>query len=59
MLLRYIGWPEAGDLIVHAIEEAVVNKQVTFDLYRLMQNATLLKTSQFSDALIRLMEVQP
>ncbi len=56
MLLRYIGWPEAGDLIVHAIEEAVVNKQVTFDLYRLMRDATLLKTSEFADALIRIME---
>ena len=56
MLLRYIGWPEAADLIVRSIEEAVVNKQVTFDLHRLMENATLLKTSEFADALIRLME---
>ncbi len=58
MLLRYIGWPEAGDLIVHAIEEAVVNKQVTFDRYRLMRDATLLKTSEFADALIRIMEAE-
>ncbi len=52
MMLDYLGWFEAGDLIVRAIEMAVVNKQVTFDLYRLMERATLLKTSQFADALI-------
>lgn len=58
MLFQYLGWPEAGSLIVHAIEEAVVRKQVTFDLYRLMEDATLLKTSQFADALITYMEVK-
>jgi isocitrate dehydrogenase len=56
MMLRYLGWPEASDLIVHAIEQAIVSKQVTFDLYRLMPDATLLKTSEFADALIRFME---
>ncbi len=56
MMLRYIGWPEAADLIVHAIEQAVVSKHVTFDLFRLMQDATLLKTSEFADALIIFME---
>lgn len=52
MMFEYIGWYEAASLIVRAIEMAVVNKQVTFDLYRLMEHATLLKTSQFADALI-------
>lgn len=56
MMLRYMGWNEPADLIVHSIEKAVVNKQVTFDLHRLMSNATLLKTSEFAEALIRLME---
>lgn len=56
MMLRYFGWHEAADLIVHGIEQAVVNKQVTFDLHRLMENATLLKTSQFADTLVRYME---
>jgi isocitrate dehydrogenase len=56
MMLRYLGWHEAADLIVHSIEKAVVNKQVTFDLHRLMENATLLKTSQFADTLVRYME---
>lgn len=58
MLLRYIGWPEAAERIVHAIEQAVVRKHVTFDLYRLMQDATLLKTSEFADALIHFMEAE-
>jgi isocitrate dehydrogenase len=52
MMLQYLGWYEAAALITEAIERAVVNKQVTFDLYRLMDRATLLKTSQFADALI-------
>ena len=54
MMLRYLGWNEAADLIIRSIEQAVVNKQVTFDLHRLMENATLLKTSEFADALIQL-----
>lgn len=53
MMLDYLGWYEAGSLITNAIEMAVVNKQVTFDLYRLMERATLMKTSQFADALIQ------
>jgi isocitrate dehydrogenase len=58
LMLRYLGWNEAAELIVRGIEEAVVNKQVTFDLYRLMQNATLLKTSEFATALIHFMEAK-
>jgi len=56
MMLRYMGWNEAADRIVHAIEQAIVRKQVTFDLYRLMQDATLLKTSEFGETLVYLME---
>jgi isocitrate dehydrogenase len=51
-----MGWYEAGNLIIQAIELAVVNKHVTFDLYRLMERAKLLKTSQFADALVTQME---
>jgi len=58
MLLNYLGWPEAADLIVHGIEQAVVDKKVTFDLHRLMANATLLKTSEFADELIQFMEAE-
>jgi isocitrate dehydrogenase len=53
MMLEYLSWYEAADKIVDALEMAIVNKMVTFDLYRLMDHANLLKTSQFADTLIR------
>jgi len=55
MMFEYLGWYEAAQCITRAIELAVVNKQVTFDLYRLMDRANLLKTSEFADALIATM----
>jgi isocitrate dehydrogenase len=55
MLLRYIGWYEAADLIVRGIEQTIRSRQVTFDLQRLMPGARLLKTSQFGDAVINCM----
>lgn len=56
MLLRYIGWIEAADLVVGGIEMAIRSKSVTFDLHRLMQGARLLKTSEFGDAVITCMK---
>jgi len=52
MLLRYIGWNEAGDLIEKALEETILQKRVTYDLERQMKNATLLKTSEFAKAVV-------
>ena len=52
MMLEYMGWKEAGDLIVKGIEGAISNKTVTYDFERLMDNATLLKCSEFGDAII-------
>ena len=52
MMLEYLGWQEAADLIVKGIEGAISNKKVTYDFHRLMDNATLLKCSEFGDALI-------
>ena len=52
MMLGYMGWKEAADLIEQAMEKTIGQKQVTYDLARLMQGATELKTSQFADALI-------
>ena len=52
MMLEYLGWQEAADLIVKGIEGAISNKQVTYDFHRLMDNAKLLKCSEFGDALI-------
>ncbi len=52
MMLRYLGWSEAADQIIHAMEKVIAAKKFTNDLYRHAEGATLLKTSQFGDALI-------
>ncbi len=52
MMLRYLGWTEAADRIIVAIERTIAQKQVTYDFHRLMTGATLLKTSEFGSALI-------
>jgi isocitrate dehydrogenase len=52
MMLRYLGWPEAADLIERGLERTIQQKKVTYDLARQMQGATELKTSQFADAVI-------
>ncbi len=53
MMLEYLGWPEAADLIVRALERTILQKSVTYDLARLMSGATEVKCSQFADAIIR------
>ncbi len=52
MMLRRIGWHEAADLLLKGIEGAIADKQVTYDFHRLMDGATLLKCSEFGDAII-------
>ncbi|MFT4660815.1 MAG: isocitrate dehydrogenase [Patiriisocius sp.] len=52
MMLEYLGWQEAADLIVKGIEGAISKRTVTYDFERLMDNATLLKCSEFGDAII-------
>jgi isocitrate dehydrogenase len=52
MMLRYMGWGEAADLIVKGMEGAIAAKTVTYDFHRLMDDATLLKCSEFGDAVI-------
>ena len=52
MMLRHIGWNEAADLIIEAMGKAIAQKRVTYDFERQMEGATLLKTSEFGDALI-------
>jgi len=52
MMLEYMGWKEAGDLIVKGIEGAIDHKTVTYDFERLMDNATLLKCSEFGGAIV-------
>jgi isocitrate dehydrogenase len=53
MMLRYLGWGEAADLIEHGLERTIQQKKVTYDLARQMSGATELKTSQFADAVIQ------
>ncbi len=52
MMLEYMGWQEAADLIVNGIEGAISKKTVTYDFERLMDGAKLLKCSEFGDAII-------
>lgn len=53
MMLEYFGWNEAADLITKALERAIKSKRVTIDFHKLMKDATLLKTSEFGDELIK------
>ena len=52
MMLRYLGWTEAADLIIKGMNGAIGQKRVTYDFERLMENSTLLKCSEFGDAMI-------
>ena len=52
MMLRYMGWGEAADLIVKGMEGAVAAKTVTYDFARLMEGAREVKCSEFGDAVI-------
>jgi isocitrate dehydrogenase len=52
MMLRRLGWNEAADRIVSSMKKTIGQKRVTYDFHRLMDGATLLKCSEFGDALI-------
>ena len=52
MMLRYMGWTEAADLVIQGVSGAIKSKTVTYDFHRLMDGATLLKCSEFGDAVI-------
>ncbi|MCE2407353.1 MAG: NADP-dependent isocitrate dehydrogenase [Pseudomonadales bacterium] len=52
MMLRHMGWREAADLIIQGMEGAIGEKTVTYDFERLMTGATLLKCSEFGDAIV-------
>lgn len=56
MMLRYMGWTEAADTIIGAMNAAIAEKKVTYDLARLMDGATEVKCSAFADLLIRQMQ---
>jgi isocitrate dehydrogenase len=52
MMFRYMGWNEAADAILHTLGKTISQKKVTYDFERQMEGATLLKCSEFGDALI-------
>jgi isocitrate dehydrogenase len=52
MMLRYLGWTEAADLIITALDRTIGQKKVTYDFHRLMEGATLLKCSEFGRAMV-------
>jgi isocitrate dehydrogenase len=56
MMFDFMGWPEAGKLIESGIEATIGQKRVTYDLERLMEGATKLKTSEFATAIIENMQ---
>jgi isocitrate dehydrogenase len=52
MMLRYLGWNEAADRVLRGLDRTIAQKRVTYDFHRLMEGATLLRTSEFADAMI-------
>ena len=52
MMLEHIGWQEAADLIINGLEKTILQKRVTYDLERLMEGATKVRTSEFGAAII-------
>src|SRR2546422_8472839 len=52
MMVRYLGWSEAADLIVKGLNGGIASKRVTYDFARLMRGATEIKCSQFGDNII-------
>jgi isocitrate dehydrogenase len=53
MMLDYMNWKDAGDLVTNGIGKTIKSRKVTIDFYNLMKDATLLKTSEFADEVIK------
>ncbi len=53
MMLRFMGWAEAADVVIQSLEKTIDSKRVTYDLARLIPGSTELKTSEFADAMIK------
>ncbi len=56
MMLRYMGWIEAADLIIDGLAKTISQKTVTYDFERLMSGASLLKCSEFGEAIVSNMD---
>jgi isocitrate dehydrogenase len=59
MMLRYMGWTEAADLIIKGMDGAIGARTVTYDFARLMEGATEVKCSEFGDAVVAWMDKKP
>lgn len=53
MMLRHMGWSEAADLVIGAMEKAILSKQVTYDFARLLEGATQVSCSGFGEVMIK------
>lgn len=53
MMLEYMGWQEAADLVVKGLNGAISSKRVTYDFHRMMEGATLLKCSEFGEEVVK------
>jgi isocitrate dehydrogenase len=51
-MFEYLGWNEAAQNIYNGLERTIQFRNVTYDFHRLMENATLVKTSEFADNII-------
>jgi isocitrate dehydrogenase len=59
MMLRYMGWEEAADLVVQGVERAILGKRVTYDFARDMEGATEVSTGGFADEVVAAMSGVP
>jgi isocitrate dehydrogenase len=57
MMFEYMGWDDVANMITRGVERSIDKKRVTYDFHRLMENATLLKTSEFGSEIISNMEL--
>ena len=55
-MLRHLGWNEAADKIIDAMNAVIADRTVTYDFHRLMEGATKVKCSEFGDLLIASMQ---
>ena len=55
MMLRHLGWTDAADLIISSMEKAIVDRMVTYDFERLMDDANLVSCSGFANEMIKRM----
>jgi isocitrate dehydrogenase len=53
MMFEYMGWNEAAKAILESLKDTIMRKRVTIDFYKLMNDATLLKTSEFAEELVK------